>query len=379
MGINNLSTGHVVNSSLAGYDTTRIYKAMAKARRGENITIAVLGGSITQGYAASSENTRWANLMTDWWIKTFPKSKVTLINAGIGGTGSDFGAHRVQDDVFKYNPDFVIVEFSVNDHKGAFASETMEGLLRQILVAPSQPGLMVLCLKQSDGTTALLSHKPVAEYYGVPVISFAELIDAQVAKDGIGLPSIFIDGLHPIDIGMKYISQFITDELNRIYATLPADDKIKKANMTLPSPKYSDVFSHTFKYNNSNISFFQNSGWQLNKEGDWYSETPGSEIAFNLEGNTISIMYSRFKESKRGMAEAWVDNGEHKVFDSYFTENWGPAKVFGIVGENLSDGKHVLHIKILDAHSEGTTGHYFQVLNVLIAGHLTNVNIPTEK
>jgi len=48
------------------YDTTRILNVMDKARRGEPITIGVIGGSITAGYAASVENKRWANLMTDW-------------------------------------------------------------------------------------------------------------------------------------------------------------------------------------------------------------------------------------------------------------------------------------------------------------------------
>jgi hypothetical protein len=38
-----------------------------------------------------------------------------------------------------------------------------------------------------------------------------------------------------------------------------------------------------------------------------------------------------------------------------------------IIGENLSPGKHTLHIKIIDAQDEGTNGHYFQLLNVLTA------------
>jgi hypothetical protein len=56
----------------AGYDSTRIFHAMAKARRGEPVVIGVIGGSITAGTAASTEAHRWANLMTDWWRTTFP-------------------------------------------------------------------------------------------------------------------------------------------------------------------------------------------------------------------------------------------------------------------------------------------------------------------
>ena len=40
---------------------------------------------------------------------------VCYCNAGIGGTTSEFGAARVGTDLLEERPDFVIVEFSVND------------------------------------------------------------------------------------------------------------------------------------------------------------------------------------------------------------------------------------------------------------------------
>jgi len=367
--INTLSSGQVLKFSSFGFDTTRIFNVMAKARRGENITIGVLGGSITQGYAASSEANRWANLMTDWWKATFPKSKVTLVNAGFGGTGSDIGAFRVKTDLLKFKPDFVVVEFSVNDVEGIFCSQTMEGLLRQILNDKNYPGVMMLILKEVSGKTALKSHKPVAEYYKIPVVSFAELIDSQVIKDNIKLASLFLtDGLHPVDSGMKYIAKLIIDELNRIYINLPPVTRIKEINSALPTPKFSEVYAHTYKYDNTNLAPLFNKGWQKDATG-WFSDKVDSELTFSVDGNIIAILYSRFKEAKRGKAEVWVDNGQHKIFDAYFSENWGPATVFGLVADNLDDGVHTLHVRIINEQSNGSTGHYFQLLNILKAGH----------
>ena len=40
---------------------------------------------------------------------------MNFYNAGIGGTGSDFGITRLYDDVVSRDPDIVFVEFSVND------------------------------------------------------------------------------------------------------------------------------------------------------------------------------------------------------------------------------------------------------------------------
>jgi acyl-CoA thioesterase-1 len=354
-----------------GYDTARIYKAMAKARRGEPVTIGVIGGSITQGYAASTEANRWANLVQDWWITNFPNSTVTLVNAGISGTGSDQGVFRLKDDVLAYNPDFIIVEFAVNDGQSYFTSETMEGLIRQSLVAPGAPGVMMLILKQENGATALASHKPVAEHYGVPFIDYAERIDSQVAKDGITLHSIYSDGIHPLDAGMKYIADFITQELSVIRSNLPPDSLLPAINTTLPAASFSDVFSHTYRYTSFNLIPSSNTGWTT-AAADWTSDVVGSQMDLTVEGNAISLIYLRSNATNFGQAEFWVDNGPHKIIDGYWTTNWANAPNFALIQENLPDGKHALHCKIIGNNSAGSTGHFFDIHYILKAGHLTN-------
>jgi lysophospholipase L1-like esterase len=342
---------------------------MDKARNGEDVVIGVIGGSITQGYAASTESKRWANLVTNWWKVKFPLSNITLVNAGIGGTGSDIGTHRVQDDLLKYEPDFTIVEFSVNDSEGEHAEKMMEGLIRQILADTNYPGVMMLMLKQSNGTTAQASHKLVANHYKVPYVSFADLIDAAVAANGVSLESIFTDGLHPNDVGMAYIAEFINNELDSIYKYLPAGNQVADIDTVLPNPLVTDVFAHTYKYNSSNIIPVSNGGWSA-VGTSWESETPGSEITFEVDGNAISILYNRHNYANGGRVEIWVDEGARTTLDAYWDQTWGPAIVFQLVAEGLADGVHILHIKVLAEHNPATTGNYFKVLNVLKAGNI---------
>lgn len=65
----------------------------ARAAAGEPVTAVALGGSITQGGRA------WV----DPWLKeTFPKSRVSIFNAGISGTGSHLGIFR--DRARRYRP-----------------------------------------------------------------------------------------------------------------------------------------------------------------------------------------------------------------------------------------------------------------------------------
>jgi hypothetical protein len=289
-----------------------------------------------------------------------------MINAGIGGTGSNIGTFRVKEDLLSHHPDFVVVEFAVNDSLNNTSTQMMEGLVRQILLDPKQPALMMLCLREAKGRTAQKYHIPVAQHYKIPLISFADLIDAQVAKDGISINSIFSDGLHPLDQGMKYIAQFINEELNRIYLKLPSDKAIPAINHKLPSPLTTDLFANTTKYNSATLIAKSNTGWNVLPDG-WTSKTPEAEITFEIEGSAIAILYSRYNTADRGKAEVWLDNGKHIVLDAHWTDTWGPATIFQMIGENLGAGKHTLHLKIAGQIEDATSNHFFQLLNVLKA------------
>lgn len=95
--------------------------------------ICSIGGSITQGAKASKPEKNYGGVLAQWWQKTFPKAKIELVNAGIGVTGSNYGALRAQRDLLARRPDFVVVEYSVNDGDAQPFAETLEGLIRQVL------------------------------------------------------------------------------------------------------------------------------------------------------------------------------------------------------------------------------------------------------
>lgn len=90
-------------------DTARIQRVLARARRGEPMTMAVIGGSITAGAMASAPTNSYGNRVADWWRQAFPKAEIKFVNAGIGATGSDYGAFRARRDLLSHRPDFVIV------------------------------------------------------------------------------------------------------------------------------------------------------------------------------------------------------------------------------------------------------------------------------
>ena len=103
-----------------------IQKVMGRAAWGEHVTIGFLGGSITQGSLASKQENCYASLVYKWWSNQFPS--VSFVNAGIG-------VARVGEDLLRYHPDLIFIEFSVNDDNSPFFRETYEGLVRKILHA----------------------------------------------------------------------------------------------------------------------------------------------------------------------------------------------------------------------------------------------------
>ncbi|MHB9037139.1 MAG: SGNH/GDSL hydrolase family protein, partial [Armatimonadota bacterium] len=138
-------------SIVSSGDASRLLRVMAKAKRGEKVVVGMIGGSITEGALASAPDKCWAALVARWWRDTFPKAKIEFINAGIGATGSDIGAHRAFKHLLKHNPDFVVAEYAVNDITNEACVETLEGLVRQVLNRKNHPALMLLFTMKSLG------------------------------------------------------------------------------------------------------------------------------------------------------------------------------------------------------------------------------------
>jgi lysophospholipase L1-like esterase len=97
----------------------RLKSFLARAEKGEELTVAFLGGSITQGSLASTPETCYAYRVYEWFRNTYPQSAFHYVNGGIGGTNSHYGVSRAVTDVLMYQPDLVIVDFFVNYVSGS--------------------------------------------------------------------------------------------------------------------------------------------------------------------------------------------------------------------------------------------------------------------
>jgi lysophospholipase L1-like esterase len=70
--------------------------------------VVAFGDSITYGYGVPT-STNWVNQLQ-------AKFNLNMVNAGVSGNTSSQGLARIQSDVLDQHPDFVIINFGMNDH-----------------------------------------------------------------------------------------------------------------------------------------------------------------------------------------------------------------------------------------------------------------------
>jgi len=366
----------IIDRSLVSLgDTARLTQVMAKARRGEPVTLGFLGGSITAGGNASASEHRWANQVAEWWQKSFPKSKITFINAGVGATSSDIGAHRAWRDLLSHKPDFVVAEYAVNDAINPMCVETMEGLTRQILKQPNQPALIYLFLMAGDGSNEQDRHEAVGRYYAIPMVSYRNGLWPEVQAGHLNfVKDLAPDGLHPNHRGHAYCGKFVIMLLEKVKAEMPADNQLPAVPAMKQKPLIDTVFEFADIYNADTLRPTANQGWTPKVlesypafGAGWTAEKPGSTLEFEVEGTTISVVFYRIKKAM-GIAEVAVDNQPAVKISGWYEQDWGGYCAYRLVARNLTPGKHKLRITLSSEKVEQSDGHPFHLCAILVSG-----------
>lgn len=198
-------------------NTARLQAVFEKARRGEPITIAAIGGSITAGGAATKNiKNRYVNHLAAWFAKNFWKAKVRAVNAGIGGTNSYYGAMRLQADVLVHKPDLVVVEYAVNNMADRGFAESYEGVLRQILRNPQKIAVIELFFMHKDGENAQAWQEMLGRHYQLPMVSFRDAWWPELTAGRAAWKDLYADVVHPNDTGHILASELLISILEQV-------------------------------------------------------------------------------------------------------------------------------------------------------------------
>lgn len=305
----------------------RLAAAMKKAQNGEKVTVGVIGGSITQGSSASNQNNCYASLFKKWWEEKFPSAEISFVNAGIGGTNSYLGVHRVDEQLLAHNPDVVIVEFSVNDTDKTMNKYSYDSLVRKILSHETNPAVMLLFTTQENGASLQDVHKEIGAAYDLPMISYREVVYPEVAAGTLDWKLISPDNIHPNDAGHGIIGQVVDRYLNEVYDKL--DTITEEPTAFTAEGCTNDYFRNARMLSAADITATASEGFEVIENGfyhqfpnNWKTEAGGT-LTFDIECQNFGVFFLCTTNGKSGTYEVYVDGERKGRLEADFTGGWG--------------------------------------------------------
>lgn len=218
----------IARSFLSGGNNFRVKRVLEKLRAGEDVTIAYLGGSITQGAGAVPiQDMCYARRSFEGLCERYAGGGHTqYIKAGVGGTPSQLGMLRYDRDITRdgaVKPDLVVVEFAVNDEGDETRGVCYESLVKKLLDQPQKPAVILLFSVFANDWNLKDRLVPIGFRYQLPMVDVLEAVSPQFAlpRDGgrvLSKRQYFYDVYHPSNLGHKIMSDcllYLIDRLDR--------------------------------------------------------------------------------------------------------------------------------------------------------------------
>ena len=331
-----------------------------KLNEDKELNVVYIGGSLTNGTGGSP---CWRELVSQWFDTYYPYAEINHFNEGIGGTGSRYGAYRLERDVLSHNPDLVFIDFAINDiYKGETTAEAKvlyETLLREILKA--YPDCEIVSVFFTDNSNAALSYrnrliktaqgqKDVGDYYGIPSINAASaLIKGVMGKNYESVwTTYFTDIVHASALGYKAyadcIIEFLANSLfNKQYT------EADYGNKTMPEMYCDELYDGNRTNDTANqadLTYSNNAGGQgfslVSRDGMSIYNASGSGATFVYSFTGTEIGFYSTYYGKYSM-EISIDGGEFKKYS--FTQDDNCV----ILNDELEPGQHTITIKATSA------------------------------
>ncbi len=302
----------------------RMKKVMEKAGNGEDVTLAYIGGSITQGYNAGTTEI-FAKLTSDYFRETYATTgKVNYVNAGLSGTPSLLGLIRSDRDIFNAKPDVVFIEFAVNDAQDNQNKAAFESLLRKALMQEQEPAVVLLFSVTEDGYTCQSNMQLIGMNYELPMISVPNAIQPEFEAGRMTWKDWADDGSHPNKNGQKLYSEFIIHYFNKVDAEETAAPYVlrdKMLNVDYTTMQMADKDSVKVL---DMGSFHEESGHEAFTRG-WVKAADATEnnsFVFEIDCRSLFLVYKEANNADFGTAEVYVDGEKMMTITSNKAEGW---------------------------------------------------------
>jgi hypothetical protein len=237
----------IARSFLSGGNNYRLKQVLARARAGEPINIAFLGGSITQGAGGIPIQSQCYARKTFQGLqqRCGAGNNLRYIKAGVGGTPSETGLMRYARDIDRYGttpPDLVVLEFAVNDSADELEGGCYESLVKMILDQPQKPALILLFAVFANDWNLKDRLAPIGYRYQLPMVDLQEAVVQEFTKPAgarvLSKRQYFYDQYHPSNMGHTIMADALLYLIDRLDGQAP----LPEWNEDVP-PQYTTAFS----------------------------------------------------------------------------------------------------------------------------------------
>ncbi|KAL1407182.1 hypothetical protein Q8F55_006598 [Vanrija albida] len=403
----------------------RLRRALARMRSGRPFSIATIGGSVSMGHGLKYDEPKayapvnMHGRLFAWLNDTFPApggsvfdppGRVPDANVWVNGAqparGADYFSMCSQLHVPE-DPDLVVVELGINDPPHTITAVNFELLIRQLLEAESQPGVLVFnafALKFDMMAMGAELNHGVAQFYDVPTLTVRNALAPLMAHDkkpivewfthdvpapnpetleGVDIRH-FSDKGHEIsaDMMIAYLELQLC-EMDRAEAATPGwtvDELYPSAplfpNLLMakwdpehPAPpiKPTCIATNSDKYPLAPARQTGWRAWQWKDKKYLVADEPGSTIEFEFSATrgTAILYFLRSFEFGLGTLACEIDGvpGSRKKIPGHWTEpfNIGRSERW----DGLQPGKYVLKCELLKETADPKGGTEFRLMALM--------------
>lgn len=331
----------------------------------KTVNMAFIGGSITEGDSYRCH-------IRDYLKANYPDNEFNEIRAGVSGTPSFLGVHRMDRDVISHDPDMVFIEFSVNDNSGdkELYCRSMEGMVRKVL--NHNPNALIAFIgtavvwyfdefySKGREPEIVMAHKEIAAYYNIPYINVGKALFDYLQRSGEPTEKFLPDTVHPNVEGGKVYADEITNYLVNYEWNIDFKSELKTVNSL---EKATLVMAD--KYVGENWKVSEDS--MMGKNPNYiYSDVVDATLELDFYGSDLGLYCTYDHDS--GDIDYSIDGGEWQrvsLWDTFCLQF--DRAGWSLLAKDLEKKDHHVVMKISENKNEQSKGHSVKIGAFLVS------------
>ncbi|MBQ8922802.1 MAG: SGNH/GDSL hydrolase family protein [Oscillospiraceae bacterium] len=335
-------------------NTARLNRVFDRAEKGEDLTIAYVGGSITEGYAAGSRSPQcYASVSAAAFQEAYCKGgTVTCQNNGLSGTPSILGNLRVGSEVLEAAPDIIFLEFAVNDGTEMDYKVCYESLVRTCLEAENEPAVILLFTYMETGHTCQEQQQEIGAHYDLGMISVRDAILPEMEAGRMQWSEYGDDDVHPTVQGHALLGEFIAEYFK--------EAKAKKADASYQIPAdtvYPNLYRNGQLHDASDTQY-RDGAWAPGTNNSYFRagfvyqpNGDNAPLTMTVTGKSLFLVYKKANDKSFGMATVFINGERAAIVNGYGVNAWGgPAVELIQANDGVQEMK--VEIKMLDDQTD---------------------------